>query len=52
MKSDVERFTTYVQTCQQPDLVQDRFDDGGKTPNITFRTFKVRVKSDLKTVSK
>ena len=24
MKSDVARFTTYVQTCQQPDLVQDQ----------------------------
>ena len=24
MKSVVARFTTYVQTCQQPDLVQDQ----------------------------
>ena len=24
MKSDVARFTTYVQTCQQPDLVPDQ----------------------------
>ena len=25
LESDVARFTTHVQTCQQPDLVQDRF---------------------------
>ena len=31
LKSDVARFTTHVQTCWQPDLLQNRFDVGGKT---------------------
>ena len=34
LKSDVARFTTNVQTCQLPNLVQDRFDEGGKTLNV------------------
>ena len=34
LKSDVARFTTNVQTCQQPDLTQDRFDEEGKTRNV------------------
>ena len=37
LKSGVARFTTHVQTCLQPDLVQDRFLMGGKTCNITIQ---------------
>ena len=37
LKSDVARFTTNVQTCQQPDLMQDRFDEGGKTRNVAWQ---------------
>ena len=37
MKSDVARFTTHVRTCQQPDLVQDRSDEGGKKRNVVFQ---------------
>ena len=37
LESDVARFTTHVQTCQQPDLVQDRFHEGGKTRNVALR---------------
>ena len=33
LNSDVARFTTRVQTCYQPDLLQDWFDVGGKTRN-------------------
>ena len=36
-KSDVARFTTRVQTCQQPDLLQDRFYLGGKTRNVALQ---------------
>ena len=40
LKSDFVRFTTHVQTCQQPDLVQDRFDVGGKTRKTSlFNSF-------------
>ena len=28
---------THVQTCQQPDLVQDRFHEGGKTRNVALQ---------------
>ena len=34
LKSDVAHFTTHVQTCQQPNLVQDIFNEGGKTRNV------------------
>ena len=34
---DVQRFTTHVQTCYQPDLLQDRFYVGGKTRNIAIQ---------------
>ena len=37
MKGDVALFTTHVQTCSQPDLLQDRFDVGGKTRNIAIQ---------------
>ena len=37
LKNDVARFTTHVQTCEQPDLLQDRFDVGGKTRNIAIQ---------------
>ena len=37
LESDVARFTTHVQTCQQPDLVQDRFHEGGKTRNVALQ---------------
>ena len=37
LNSEVARFTTHVQTCQQPDLLQDRFDVGGKTRNIAIQ---------------
>ena len=33
LKSDVARFTTHVQTCQQPVLVQEIFDESRKTRN-------------------
>ena len=39
LKSDVTRFTTLAQTCQQPDLVQARFEVGGKTRNIAIQPF-------------
>ena len=34
---NVARFTTHVQTCKQPDLLQDRFDVSGKTRNIAIQ---------------
>ena len=34
LKSDVAPFSTHVQTCWQPDLLQDRLDVGNKTCNI------------------
>ena len=34
---NVARFTTHVQTCKQPDLLQDRFDVGGITRNIAIQ---------------
>ena len=37
MNSDVARFITPAQTCSQPDLLQDRFDVGGKTRNIAIQ---------------
>ena len=37
VENDVARFTTNVQTFQQPDLVQDRFDEGGKTRNVSLQ---------------
>ena len=37
LKIVVARFTTHVQTCQQPDLVQARFEVGGKTRNISIQ---------------
>ena len=37
LNSDVARFTTHVQTCQQPDLLQDRFDVGGETLNMAIQ---------------
>ena len=36
-KSVVACFTIDVQTCQQPDLLQDRFDLGGKTRNVALQ---------------
>ena len=33
LKSNVARFATCVQTSEQPDLLQDRFDVGDKTRN-------------------
>ena len=45
LKSDVVRFTTHFQICQQPDLVQDRFDEGGKTQS----RFATRFAAVLKT---
>ena len=37
LKSDVARFPTHVQTCQQPEWVQDMFDEGGKTLNVALQ---------------
>lgn len=37
VENDVARFTTNVQNVQQPDLVQDRFDEGGKTRNASLQ---------------
>ena len=37
LKSDVARFPTHVQTCQQPEWVQDMFDEGGKTFNVALQ---------------
>ena len=37
VENDVARFTTNVQTFQKPDLVQDRFDEGGKTRNVSLQ---------------
>ena len=36
---DVARFTSHVQSCEQPDLLQDSFDPGmgGKTRNIAIQ---------------
>ena len=34
LKSDVAPFSTHVQTCWQPDLLEDRLDVGNKTHNI------------------
>ena len=39
LNSDVAPFTSHVQTCYQPDLLQDRFDAGGKTHNIAIQLF-------------
>ena len=36
MNCDVARFTIQVQTYYQPDLLQDRFDVGGKTCSIAI----------------
>ena len=37
LNSDVARCTTHVQTCLQPDLLQNRFDVGDKTRNIAIQ---------------
>ena len=37
LKSNVARFATCVQTCEQPVLLQDRFDVGDKTRNNTIQ---------------
>ena len=36
LNSDVAQFTTHVQTCLQPDLLQDRCNVGGKRRNIAI----------------
>ena len=36
LKSDVARFATHVQTCQQPDLLKDRFELGSKMRNVAL----------------
>ena len=36
LNSDVAHFTTHVQTCLQPDLLQDRCNVGGKRRNIAI----------------
>ena len=36
LNSDVAHFTTHVQTCLQPDLLQDRCNVDGKRRNIAI----------------
>ena len=42
LKSNVERFSTLAKTRQQPDLLQDRFDVGGKTRYIVIQLVFLR----------
>ena len=48
LKSDVARFTTHVQNCYRPDLLQDRFHVDGKTRNIAVQLVLEQDSSDVK----